>query len=255
MFLAIDVGNTHTVVGAYDGEVLVDHFRLSTLASKTADEWGLLCHLALRNRGVDPAAIQAVAVSSVVPPLQHVLKSMSLEYFGVKPLFVGPGVKTGMPIRYDDPREVGADRIVNAVAAYHRWPGALIVVDFGTATTFDVISQGGEYVGGAIAPGVQISVDALSQHASRLPRVDLEFPERVIGTNTAASMQSGIVHGYAAMVDGLCARIAEELGPPEPKVVATGGLAKLLASVSTKISEVDEYLTLEGLRLIWVRNR
>jgi type III pantothenate kinase len=204
---------------------------------------------------VEPKEVRAVAVSSVVPPLQHTLERMSQRYFGVRAMFVGPGVKTGMPILYDDPREVGADRIVNAVAAYDRWPGPLIVVDFGTATTFDVVSAKGEYVGGAIAPGIRISVEALSRHASRLPRVDLDKPGRVIGRNTVGSMQSGIVFGYAALVDGLCARLARELGGPAPKVVATGGLAGLLAEVSEAISEVDDLLTLAGLRLIYERNR
>lgn len=255
MLLAIDVGNTHTVVGVYEGETLLRHFRLSTARERTADEWGLLCQLALRHRGIDPGAIRAAAVSSVVPPLQHTLERMGEAYFGVRPLFVGPGVKTGMPILYDDPREVGADRIVNAVAAYARWPGSLIVVDFGTATTFDVITARGEYLGGAIVPGVHISVGALSQHASRLPRVDLQRPRTVIGRNTEASMLSGIVHGYAAMVDGLCGRIEAELGGPVQKVVATGGSARLFAGVSERIAEVDEFLMLDGLRLIWERNR
>lgn len=255
MLLAVDVGNTNTVVGVYEGARLLEHFRLGTTSERTSDEWGLYFQLALQHRTIEPRAIEAVVVSSVVPPLQHRLETMGRDYFGVRPLFVGPGVKTGMPILYDNPRDVGADRIVNAVAAYRRWPGSLIVVDFGTATTFDVISKQGAYLGGAIAPGVQISVSALSQHASRLPRVDLDRPRCVVGRNTEASMRSGIVHGYAAMVDGLCGRIEAELACPVEKVVATGGYAELFAEVSERISVVDEFLTLDGLRLIWEGNR
>jgi len=255
MLLAIDVGNTNTVVGAFDGRNLVEQFRLETHPHRTSDEWGLLCLLALRERGVEPERIRSVVVSSVVPPLQHTLERTSTRYFGTRPLFVGPGVKTGMPILYDDPREVGADRIVNAVAAYERWPGPLIVVDFGTAITFDVVTRNGEYLGGAITPGIRISVEALSRNASRLPRVDLDRPSRAIGKNTVASMQSGILFGYASMVDGLCGRLARELEGPTPKVVATGGLAPLVAAVSEAISEVDEKLTLQGLRIIFDRNR
>ncbi|HEY0839927.1 MAG TPA: type III pantothenate kinase [Vulgatibacter sp.] len=255
MLLAVDVGNTNTVIGAFEGKVLAEQFRLETHPHRTSDEWGLLCQLALRARGVDPGRIRSVVVSSVVPPLQHTLERTCARYFGTKPLFIGPGVKTGMPILYDDPREVGADRIVNAVAAYEQWLGALIVVDFGTAITFDVVTRHGEYQGGAIAPGIRIAVEALSRSASRLPRVDLDRPSRAIGKNTVSSMQSGILFGYAAMVDGLCARLASEMDGPAPKVVATGGLAPHIAGVSEAISEVDENLTLTGLRIIFDRNR
>ena len=254
MLLAIDVGNTNTVIGAYDGLRRLDHFRLETHLRRTSDEWGLFIVQALAHRGLDHRAVKSVAVSSVVPPLQHALQWMSERYFGVAPLFVGPGTRTGMPILYENPREVGADRIVNGVAAFDRWAQALIVVDFGTATTFDVITGKGEYLGGAIAPGIGIAVEALARHASKLPRVDLDVPEKAIGRNTVASMQSGIVFGYAALVDGLCARLAAALGGAAPKVVATGGLAPLLAGVSAAITEVDEFLTLDGLRILHGRN-
>lgn len=254
MLLAVDVGNTNTVLGAFEGKVLRQHWRVETSHGRTADEYGIQVRQLFAADGLDPGAVDAVAVSSVVPPLATTLERMSQRYFHVKALFVGPGVKTGMPILYENPREVGADRIVNAVAAWDRWSCGLIVVDFGTATTFDVVSPRGEYVGGAICPGITISMEALFEHASKLPEVEFTRPAHVIGRNTIASMQSGLVYGYVGLVDGICERMAAELGFA-PRIVATGGLAPLISGVSRCISEVDEHLTLDGLRLIHERNR
>jgi type III pantothenate kinase len=254
VLLAIDVGNTNTVLGVYQGTKLLDHWRIETSHERTGDEYGVLIRQLFTAGGIDPAGIDAVVVSSVVPPLGRTLEEMSLRYFRQSPLFVGPGVKTGIPILYENPREVGADRVVNAVAAYSRWKTGLVVVDFGTATTFDAVSQKGEYLGGAICPGVTISMEALFRHAARLPRVEFARPTHVVGRNTVASIQSGLVFGYVGMVDGICERMAAELGF-SPKVVATGGQAALVAGLSRCITEVDEHLTLEGLRLIHEMNR
>jgi len=254
VLLAIDVGNTNTVLGVFEGPTLRQQWRVETSQSRTYDEWGILARQLFAAAGLEPARVESVVISSVVPPLAFALEQMSQRYFGRKPLFVGPGVKTGMPILYDNPREVGADRVVNAVAAYHRWRQGLIVVDFGTATTFDAISPRGEYLGGAIAPGIAISMEALFRHASKLPRVEFARPPHVVGKNTVASMQSGLVYGYVGLVDGICDRMREELGFPL-QVVATGGLAPLLAGLSRAIGEVDEHLTLDGLRLVHELNR
>lgn len=254
LLLVVDVGNTNTVVGIFRDDELLTHFRLSTDTERTADEYGALMMPLLARAGIDPGAAEAVIVSSVVPTLRETLVQLSRRLFGSEPLFVEPGIRTGLPIRYDNPADVGADRIVNAVAAVDLYGPPIVVVDFGTATTFDVINAAGEYVGGVIAPGITISAEALYARASRLYRVDLKPPGRIVGRNTVTAMQSGIYHGSIALVDGLLDRIKEEQ-PEIGRVVATGGLAELIAAGSRHIERVDPLLTLHGLRLVEARNR
>jgi type III pantothenate kinase len=253
MLLVIDVGNTNTVLGLYDGDDLVHDWRLRTVVDHTVDEYGMLIYNLYKNSKVSPKAIKAIIISCVVPPMLHILEPLCKKYFNIKPMIVGPGIKTGMPIYYDNPREVGADRIVNAVAAFERYKGDIIVVDFGTATTFDYVSAKGEYMGGCICPGIMISSEALFQKAAKLPRIEIIRPKTVIGKDTVSSMQAGILYGYAGLVDGLVERIKGEV-KSDPKVIATGGLAKIIASETKSIQVVDDMLTLEGLRIIYKRN-
>ncbi|MFB3819026.1 MAG: type III pantothenate kinase [Candidatus Methylomirabilales bacterium] len=254
MLLALDVGNTNTVVGVFDGPSLKTHWRLPTRRAGTSDEYGVLIKVLFDVRALDVRAVDAVILATVVPSLQGPLEEMSRQFFRVEPLVVGPGIKTGMPILYESPRDVGADRIVNAVAAFDTYGGPCIVVDFGTATTFDAISERGEYLGGAICPGVGISAEALFQRAARLPRVDITRPRGVIGKTTVSSMQAGLYFGYLALVEGLVARMKDEMGG-RPTVIATGGLASLVLGESKMVDHLDPLLTLTGLRILYERNR
>ena len=253
MLLVVDVGNTHTVLGLYDDERLVHDFRIETAKGRTSDEHHVLLLNLLQLAGVKRSDVRASILASVVPSFNDTVIDAVDRAFDHEIMVVGPGIKTGMPVLYENPREVGADRIVNAVAAFERVKGAAIVVDFGTATTFDCISEKGEYLGGAIAPGMQISANALFSRAAKLPRSEIARPPRAIGRNTVHSMQSGIVFGYVGLVDGLVRRLAAEMDT-EVAVIATGGLAALIEPESETIDDIDEFLTLEGLRLIYLRN-
>lgn len=254
MLLAIDVGNTNTVLGVYDGENRLGTWRIRTVEDVTADEYMITLRNLAGIGDLKSFDVDGVIISCVVPPLVGALDELCKNYLRITPIFVGPGMKTGMPIRYDNPREVGADRIVNAVAAYEKHKSSLIAVDFGTATTFDYINRAGEYEGGAIAPGVKISAEALFHEASKLFRVEFVAPRTVIAKDTASAIQSGIMYGYACLVDGILGRMFQEIGS-RPRVIATGGLAAVICALTELVDEVDDDLTMEGLRILYRRNR
>ena len=253
MLFVLDVGNTNTVVGVYDGEELKHHWRVETSRNKTEDEFGMIFKSLLEHVGLSFKDFEGIIISSVVPPIMFSLERMCQKYFHLKPLIVGPGIKTGLNIKYENPREVGADRIVNAVAGIHLYGSPLVIVDFGTATTYCYINEDKQYMGGAIAPGISISTEALYSRASKLPRIEIARPDGVIGKNTVSAMQAGILFGYVGQVEGIVNRMKKQ-SDVTPKVIATGGLAALIGNESDVIDIVDPFLTLKGLHLIYMKN-
>ncbi|WP_078414575.1 type III pantothenate kinase [Priestia abyssalis] len=253
MIFVLDVGNTNTVLGVYEGEELKYHWRMETSRNKTEDEYGMVVKALFEHVGLSFQDISGIIISSVVPPIMFSLERMCQKYFHLKPLIVGPGIKTGLNIKYENPREVGADRIVNAVAGIHLYGSPLIIVDFGTATTYCYVDEDKQYMGGAIAPGITISTEALYSRAAKLPRIEIARPNDIVGKNTVAAMQAGIVYGYVGQVEGIVSRMKAQ-SKVEPKVIATGGLATLVAKESDIIDVVDPFLTLKGLQLIYTKN-
>lgn len=254
MLFVIDVGNTQIAAGIFKGEKILNSWRVRTEKNRTADELGILFYNFIEHSQIAVSDITGIAISNVVPPLTITLSRMSKKYFHQDAFFVGPGIKTGMPILYDNPKEVGADRIVNAVAAYNKYKKPLVIVDFGTATTFDCVSKKGEYLGGVIIPGIEISLEALSERTAKLPKIELIRPEKIIGKNTVSAIQAGIVYGYAGMVDAICEKIKHEMNEKSLKFIATGGLATVISKETSHIEIVEEHLTLYGLKLLYEMN-